>query len=164
MEKSKLSGARNFGFHPSNKYRISASSSSSSLRTLVRAMTGGSSSTWNPAAPTASDHVLNCVTCFLLKKWGELFGPIGSILEADFDFLDWLPEKLHAHLHNSEGIAILVVRESLVLGIIGFLYAEVDHFCRWLHRYVSFSSFACCQVPIRVRILKSTVSPATIWV
>jgi hypothetical protein len=104
MEKSKLSGARSVGFHPSNKYRISASSSSSSLRTLVRAMAGGSSSTWNPAAPTASDHVLNCVTCFLLKKWGELFGPIGSILEAEFDFLDWLPEKLHAHLHNSEGI------------------------------------------------------------
>jgi len=53
--------------------------------------------------------------------------------------------------------AILMVRESLVLGILGFLYAEVDHFCRWLHRYMSFSSFACCQVPIRVRILKSTV-------
>ncbi|CAK9860055.1 unnamed protein product [Sphagnum jensenii] len=143
MEKSKLSGARNVGFHPSNKYRISASSSSSSsLRTLLRAMTGGSSSTWNPAAPTASDHVLNCVTCLLLKKWGELFGPIGSILEAEFDFLDWLPEKLHAHLHNSEGIAILMVRESLVLGILGFLYAQVDHFCRWLHRLYTTTSKA----------------------
>ncbi len=104
MDKRKLSWPLSVGLHPSHKH-----SSYASTTQLVRAMASGSSSTWNHAAPTTSDHILNCVSCFLLKKGRELCGPMQA---TDFDFLDCLPEKLHAHLHKREAFVSSVYLNS----------------------------------------------------
>ncbi|KAG0600918.1 hypothetical protein M758_11G070700 [Ceratodon purpureus] len=61
--------------------------------------------------PSLSDHILDCVSCFLLNKAKELMG------SSKYDrALGWLPPKLHEQLLRKESFAITLVREGLVFG------------------------------------------------
>jgi hypothetical protein len=73
-----------------------------------------SSSTVNAVPGPASslgDHILGCVSCFLISRGKALMGRISP---SHVDALDWLPPKLQEELLRSEAF----VRHSIfIMGI-----------------------------------------------
>ncbi|KAL2613711.1 hypothetical protein R1flu_025403 [Riccia fluitans] len=87
-----------------------------------------------PGAPaTAPDElsIVDDMSRFIYKKLNAVLAPY---LPKGFDYLDWLPEGIHKKLHNSEALAVSVVRELLHFAMYYYLFMQVDGFCKWLHR------------------------------
>lgn len=78
------------------------------------------------APPSLSNHILDCVSGFLLNKAKELMGSS-----------HWLPPQPLEQLLRKESFATALVREGLVFGILGLMYCQVNNSCRGLCRMVS---------------------------
>lgn len=109
-----------------------------------RVITSCSSSTVNAIAGPGSslgDHILGCVSCFLVSRGRALMGRISP---SHADALDWLPPKLQEELLRSEAFTVALVREGLVFGTLGLMHGQVHNLCRRLFRIAS----AAREVPL----------------